>query len=155
MFKTAFIVFLIFFFNGVSAQAKIFNFGLSATTGRMQFTGQSDSDKHIEIELFSQYTLFENLGLRLSAFGRVGDERNFSGGQISIPLNLEAKPLFFSTYMAPGYRFMSGGFHAPTLETGFSWDRWGLGYRLIFNDWVKNGLETEAQFFFQISLGAI
>lgn len=138
------------------SSAFAFDLGLRAIGGRMQFEGNDNLQKYFELELYGDYKYSETLAFRGSLFGRSVDGDQFFGGQLVTPLNVKIAPKLFS-YMAPGYRFMSRGFSAPTLEAGLNlstFGDWGLGYRLIFNEWVKNGLKNETQFFISCSFEA-
>lgn len=129
------------------------DFGARLNSGRLQFVDQSDFEKYLEVEVYSQYYFSNMWAVRLSGFGRLSDERNYGGAQLSTPLILDVNRLGLATYMAPGYRYMNRGLSAPTLESGLNLKMLGdvgLGYRLILNEWVKNGLKTEGQFFFSI-----
>lgn len=142
---------------GFTTSSYALDFGVRASGGQQQLKSSSDSQKYFETELHVQHRFTENLAARVSVFGRSLDEDEFWGVQASAPLSLYVQSLGFSSYMAPGYRFMNKGFSAPTLESGLNFaflGGSGLGYRLIFNEWVKNGLKTEAQFFFSFSFGS-
>lgn len=142
---------------GMVSQASALDFGIRGSGGQMQLKSSADSQKYFETELHIQHRVSENLALRAAVFGRSLDDDEFWGVQVSAPLSLYVQTLGLSSYMALGYRFMNKGFSAPTLESGLNFaflGGSGLGYRLIFNEWVKNGLKTEAQFFFSVSFGS-
>jgi len=145
---------LLLFIQTVSHAASPVDFGVRVNGGRLQFENQvedtADFEKYVEAEAYVQYFLSNMFALRLGGFGRFSDDRNYGGFQFSSPLVLDVKRLGLATYMAPGYRYMNRGLSAPTLESGLNLNfigDVGLGYRLILNEWVKNGLKTEGQVF--------
>jgi len=130
------------------------DFGFRITSGKLQYVDQPDFEKYVEAEVHAQYYFSNMFALRLGGFGRFSDEQNYGGAQLSAPLILDVNRLGLATYMAPGYRYMNKGLSAPTLESGLNLKMLGdlgIGYRLILNEWVNNGLKTEGQFFVSIS----
>jgi|GEM_PF-2960570 len=149
------LLFICIFICSLPAMAALpLDFGLRINSGRLQFVDQIEFKKYVETEIYAQYYISNMWALRLGGFGRFSDERNYGGAQIAVPFILDVNRLSLATYMAPGYRYMNRGFSAPTLESGLNLKmigNLGIGYRLILNEWVKNGLKTEGQFF--LSLG--
>ncbi|MGH1468554.1 MAG: hypothetical protein ACRBBP_06710 [Bdellovibrionales bacterium] len=126
------------------------DFSTKATSGVMELSSSLDEQKYFEAEVSVGYRLTEAFSLKGSVFGRFSDEKEYWGVQVSTPLTLILPGNFLSSYIAPGYRYMNDSYSAPTIEGGLNFHfmgSFGLGYRLIFNEWVKNGLKTESQFF--------
>jgi hypothetical protein len=147
----AFIFFLALFSQNASANL---SFGARAATGEMQVVGEFEESSFLEAEFVSSYTFSQSLAIEGSVFGRFTDENEFWGLQVTSPVRLILPGGVATSYLAPGYRYMDDGFGAPLIEGGFVLGglplfsaRFGLGYRFIFNEWVKNGLKTESQFF--------
>ena len=143
---------LSFYFHVAQAMPPI-DLGVRVNSGRQQFVDEGVFEKYLEVEAYGQYHLFNMFAVNLGAFARLTDERNYGGAQLSTPLILDIKRLGVSTYMAPGYRFMNRGLSAPTLGSGVTLKmlgEFGIGYRLILNEWVKNGLKTEGQVFLSV-----
>jgi len=146
---------LISFFVEVSWSLPI-EFGFRVNSGQQQLADENQFDKYFELEMNLQYHFTNFFAARLGGLGRFTDEHNYGGLEFSAPLILEVKSLGLSTYMAPGYRYLNRGLSSPTLESGVTFrslGNFGLGYRLILNDWVKNGLKTEGQIFFSLHFG--
>jgi len=150
----AVLFFLLSLFSSLSYAAFPIDFGLRASSGKLQFVDQVDFEKYAEAELYAEYRMSNMFAVRLGGFGRFTDDRNYGGAQLATPLILDVNRLGLATYMAPGYRYVNRGLSAPTLESGLSLKMlgdFGVGYRLILNEWVKNGLKTEGQFFISFS----
>jgi hypothetical protein len=150
--KLAFFLFVMFF-SLQSAKALPIEFAARVSSGKLQFVDQLDFEKYVEAEVYAQYYFSNMFALRLGGFGRFSDEQNYGGAQFAAPLILDVNRLGLSTYMAPGYRYMNRGLSAPTLESGLNLKMLGdigIGYRLILNEWVNNGLKTEGQFFVSV-----
>ena len=131
---------------------------LSFSSGSMQKTGQ-DSNSFSELDLGLRYTFDETFSVQGSFLTRfVENDEKYYGGQLIAPVSLEIGSPQFSvqSYLAPGYRFLSG-YHAPLIEGGVGLQldifRVGVGYRLVFNGLVKNGLEDESQLFIFTTIG--
>jgi len=140
--------------SSLSYAAFPIDFGIRASSGRLQFVDQVEFEKYAEAELYAEYKFSNMFAVRLGGFGRFSEDRDYSGAQLAMPLILDVNRLGLATYMAPGYRYMNRGLSAPTLESGLNLKMlgdFGLGYRLILNEWVKNGLRTEGQFFISFS----
>lgn len=57
--------------------------------------------------------------------------------------------------MAPGYRLLSRGIHAPIAEAGVSYEKaFGIGvaYRIIFYEVSGSNFKDEGQLIFKINL---
>lgn len=142
----------VFFLTFVTSLAQA-NFSLRLNTGVMEFEPSAEQKKYAELELGYDYALSEALSLRASAFGRSADEETFWGFQVATPLSLIVPGGFIGSYLAPGYRYMNDDYSAPLIEGGINLyflGNFGLGYRAILNEWVKNGLRNESQFFVSV-----
>ncbi len=141
--------FLLLIFS-ISLKANEITYELTGAVGTMK--SSQGSETYNEVELGANYKVNDFFSLRGSAFTRF-TKTSYSG------LNLASR--FFMTYRAgdfimqsfvgPGYRFMSRGFHAPLIEGGIGFKypgiQFSLGYRMIANESVDNGLDNDGQFF--------
>lgn len=140
------------FFLVNTAQA-FFTYHAVITTGDMQFEGQ-DSESFTESQLGLRYAFNPTFSIQASVLARfVENDENYYGGQVLAPITSSVLPSLLSlqAYLAPGFRVLRG-FEAPLMEggvsTGFRRIRLGVGYRVIFNEALSNGLEDESQIFF-------
>lgn len=146
MLKALLITLFLFF----SFSAAALDLSVKATSGTMALSSELDKQKYLETELSAGYRLSEAFSLKGSIFGRFADKKEYWGVQVAAPLTLVLPGNFLSSYVAPGYRYMNDSYSAPTIEGGLNFHflgSFGVGYRFIFNEWVKNGLKTESQFF--------
>ncbi len=134
---------------GALAQAELY-FGARGNFGVMEAASMGVKENYTELELLADYKVSQSFSLQGSVFSRFSGSKTYWGGQVVAPLKAFLPGSFLSSYIAPGYRYMDGGYSAPVLEGGLNmyllWN-FGVGYRFIFNEWVKNGLLTESQFF--------
>ncbi len=148
--------FLIIILSLITSWAKAeLNFSIRMTSGVMKLVSSLDTQKYIESEINVGYRLSQALNLQGAAFTRFTNKKEYWGLQVLTPLTLIVSRHFLSSYFAPGYRYMNDSYSSPILEGGLKFyflKGFGLGYRFIFNEWVKNGLKTESQFFISISL---
>ncbi len=135
------------------AQGK-FDSSIRITSGVMKLVSSLDDQKYIESEIATSYRPSQTLSLQGAVFARFVNKKQYWGIQMLTPFTLVVVRRFLSSYFAPGYRYMNNNYSSPILEGGLkfhSMGGMGLGYRFIFNNWVKNGLKTESQFFISIS----
>jgi len=133
---------------------------LSFSSGSMQ-KRDAPSNSFSELDLGLRYRFDETFSLQASYLARfVENDERYSGAQLILPISLELGDSRYSleSYLAPGYRFISG-YQAPLVEGGIGIKlnifRIGVGYRSIFNGLVKNGLEDESQLFIFTTLGVL
>jgi hypothetical protein len=145
------LVFLFFFFSSLGANAYL-TYHAAVTTGDMQFEGRS-SESFTESQLGLRYSFSPVFSIQASLLARfVENDENYYGGQVLAPITSSVLPSLLSlqAYLAPGFRVLRG-FEAPVMEggvsTGFRSVRLGVGYRVIFNEALSNGLEDESQVF--------
>lgn len=155
--KSVVLVFIISIFFSSSAFCNLTS-RLSFSSGSMQKTGQT-SNSFTELDLGLRYAFDDTFSVQGSFLTRfVENDEKYYGGQLGAPISLEIGNADFSvqSYLAPGYRFISG-YHAPMIEGGVGLKldvfRVGVGYRLAFNGLVKNGLEDESQLFIFTTIG--
>ncbi len=135
-------------FSGFTVHA--LDYSVNATSGVMELNSSLDEQKYFEAEMVLGYRVTEAVSFEGAVFGRFADDKEYWGVQVGAPLTLVLPGSFLSSYIAPGYRYMNDSYSAPTIGGGLNFHfigNFGVGYRFIFNEWVKNGLKTESQFF--------
>lgn len=140
----------------ISLQERL-SYGAKVASGYMDGTSFGRTH-YIEADLYLDYILIPEISTaRLSLLSRVSDAKDYLGVQFALPFFLNIPEVGLRSYLAPGYRLISRGHHAPQIEGAISLAAFqnlgmGVGYRLIFNEWTDNGLKDESQFFIHINL---
>lgn len=139
------------------AQAGVFSYGASGSSGKTYANGQDKNFSEVEFKL--NYHIDDTFGVSASIFRRFieGVDDQY-GGRVTLPVqfDLGGHELGLRPYMAPGYS-ISRDKHAPFVDGGvlvkLAVMRFGVGYRLTLNEVVKNGGKDEAQLYMFFTAG--